>query len=59
MRDSHSPYKQKLTAFVVIGILLSSVFFLPSRFLVPVQQVVVTLTLPFQNLFSWTAFELR
>lgn len=45
-----------VTSFVVLACL---VHFLPDHFFRPIQTLLVTVTLPFQNLFSWTAFELR
>lgn len=55
------PHQSKRPVVVVVTLILltGAVFAMPSGWLAPVQQAVVTVTLPFQNLFSWTAFELR
>lgn len=51
--------KRPLATLVALAVLAGAVFFLPAGWLTPVQRLFVMVTLPFQNLFSWTAFELR
>lgn len=59
MHDVRPFYQRSLFVVLIIGLVF--VFTLVSHipFLKPLQQAIVTITLPVQNVFSWTAFELR
>ena len=51
--------RQSGISILIIGGMLLLLFVLPGNFLKPVQVTLATVTLPFQNLFSWAAFEMR
>lgn len=54
------PNRKRNFSFVLVGVaLLLLLFVVPKYFFRPVQMALVTLTTPFQSLFSWAAFEVR
>lgn len=59
MYQSQPKPKQRLKLLVVVGLVVLVLWWFPLQTARPLQSLLVTLTLPFQNLFSWTAFELH
>lgn len=59
MREARWFYRRSTQFFLALALVFVLMVALPDGFLRPLQTVLVTVTIPFQNIFSWTAFELR
>lgn len=59
MRERRFFQKRSTLFGLTVVILAGGIYFLPVNFFRPLQTVLITITLPFENLFAWTAFEVR
>lgn len=58
-REEERIKKRLLILFCTVGLGLVFFFLVPNRFWYPFQRGLVVITTPFENIFSWMAFELR
>lgn len=59
MYQKHLLKKQSILFLIAFGLLLGIMTFIPPKILSPVRSLLNTLTVPFQNLFAWSAYEVR